>query len=219
MSSRFFAVLVVFTSALVAPSAARADDLNLQYGFGVDLGFVRQTPALRFPSDSYLRENARGKIPMPGGFTFAGAHLDVTVTLSDRWQIPLVGAGIYGAVGSYDAVVTTYDGSIVRVRPWTAVRPEFHVLGLGYRWKHRRNQVGFMVRTGASFVEMQGSFAYGGVPEAVELSAATFMVQIDLEACRRLDPATRLCLHVAPRVYDYELFNGGIIGIRMEWGR
>jgi hypothetical protein len=44
------------------------------------------------------------------------------------------------------------------------------------------------------------------------------MLQFEVEACRRLDPTTRICVHAAPRIYDYEFVNGGIIGIRMEWG-
>jgi hypothetical protein len=53
----------------------------------------------------------------------------------------------------------------------------------------------------------------------MDLRAASFLVQAELEACRRLDPTTRLCLQVAPRIFDHELLNGVMFGLRMEWGR
>ena len=53
----------------------------------------------------------------------------------------------------------------------------------------------------------------------LDLSAASIVLQAEIEACRRLDPTTRVCLHVAPRFYDFSAANGITAGIRMEWGR
>lgn len=205
--------------ALALPAVARADDFEFQMASGIDVGAIQQTPSLAVTNSNAVgRETVRGRIPVPGGFAFLGAHFDLALTVSDRWQFPLVGAAIYGALGSFDAVVTSYDGSIVRLRPWTAIKPEILLPGIGYRWKQRRNQFGVALRTGASFVKMGGSIAYGGEPVPLDLTAGSFMLQLEVEACRRLDPTTRVCVHVAPRIYDHEFINGGIIGIRMEWG-
>ena len=43
-------------------------------------------------------------------------------------------------------------------------------------------------------------------------------LQTDIKACRRLDPTTRLCLQVAPRLYDFGFVNGATVGLRIEWG-
>jgi hypothetical protein len=209
----------VVALAVALPSVAHADDFEFQFAMGIDVGAIRQTPAMSVPiSSAVARETARGKILVPGGFAFMGGHFDLATTIADRWQFPLVGAAIYGAVGSFDPVITSFDGSIVRVRPWTAIRPEILLPGVGYRFKHRRNMVAFALRTGASFLQMGASIASGADPVPLDLAAGTFMLQLEVEACRRLDPVTRVCVHAAPRIYDYEFASGGIIGIRMEWG-
>jgi hypothetical protein len=211
--------VILFAGALALPGVARADDYEFQYATGISVGAVRQTQPLSLPGNvTSFRESPRGKITVPGGFAFAGGYFDVGLTVNDRWQFPIIGAAVYGAAGSYDALVTSMDGSIVRLRLWTAVRPEILLPGIGYRTKHRRTQLGFALRTGASFLKMQGTVAVGGEAVPVELSAGSFMLQLEVEACRRLDPTMRICVHAAPRIFDHEFINGGIVGIRMEWG-
>jgi hypothetical protein len=64
-----------------------------------------------------------------------------------------------------------------------------------------------------------GSIAGGASDVTTSLSAYSGVLEVQLEACRRLDPATRICLQAAPRIYDFGLMNGGTLGLRVEWGR
>ena len=114
-----------------------------------------------------------------------GMHADVAFTVEDKWQFPLVGMGLYTAFGSYDTVVTSYDGSIVELRPWSTLRAEILLPGIGYRWKHRRNQIGVALRTGAGFLKMEGTAAAGVASEDIDLSAGTFLLSLELEGPRR----------------------------------
>lgn len=121
-------------------------------------------------------------------------------------------------MGSYDAVVTHVDGSVARLRPWSAYRADILLPGIGYRVKHRRLMFAAAVRTGISVLKMYGSVAAGAERAALDATGASFLLQAELEACRRLDPTTRACLFVAPRLYEQRLINGATFGFRMEWG-
>lgn len=181
---------------------------------------MRRTPTF---SSKSLETNARvfgaGRVPTDRSLALVGPSLDVELTLDDRWRVPIIGGATYWAAGSYDRVVTSLDGSIASVRPWSAFRADLLLPGIGRRWKHRRNMWGVSLRSGVSFMQMGGSVASAAESDALELSAATFVLQAEIEACRRLDPTTRICLQVAPRLYEHELMNGLTFGIRMEWGR
>jgi hypothetical protein len=75
------------------------------------------------------------------------------------------------------------------------------------------------IRTGISAMYMGGSIAGGTSDVATSLSAYSGVLEVQLEACRRLDPVTRICLQAAPRIYDFGFMNGGTLGLRVEWGR
>ncbi len=209
----------VLVCAIAAPAEARAD-FDFQLAIGTNARWLRSTPTLAAPAVlTSARDLPAGKVPMRGGQTMLGGYVDTALTLDDRWVVPLIGAGAWHAAGSYDAVITSRDGSIVRARPWTTFSGELLLPGLGYRVKKRRWMFGAALRTGVGWLTMDGVQASGAEADPVELSAGTFFVQAELEACRRLDPVTRLCLQVAPRVFDYELMNGATFGLRVEWGR
>jgi hypothetical protein len=148
-----------------------------------------------------------------------GVGADVELTVDDRWKVPLVGGNAAWAVGSYDTVLTSFDGSIAHVRPWSTFRGDLLLPGIGRRWKHRRNMWAAAIRTGVSFATVDGAVAAGAESVPLDLSARTLLVQVELEACRRLDPTTRVCLQLVPRLYEHELLNGLTFGLRMEWGR
>jgi hypothetical protein len=133
--------------------------------------------------------------------------------------IPGLGFAGYGAVGSYDTIVTSADGSIARARPWTTYRLDVLLPGIGYRMKHRRYMFVASVRTGISALHMSGSVAGGTGETLAALSGVSGVLQVELEACRRLDPVTRVCAQVAPRIYDFGFMNGATLGLRVEWGR
>lgn len=213
------AVLMLGAAATLVPKDARAD-FDFQLSMGTNARWMSATPAMAAPQlTTFTREVAAGDIPMRGGMTMLGVYVDAAVTLDDRWVIPLLGAGYHHALGSYDAVITSRDGSIVRMQPWTTDSLDIYLPGLGYRMKRRRWLFGGAIRTGASFLAMNGLLADGPSWASLETTRATFLLQAELEVCRRLDPVTRLCVHVAPRIYDHTLLNGVMFGIRGETGR
>lgn len=212
-------VVIIGAAATVVPREARAD-FDFQLSMGVSARWMRATPAMAAPPlTTFTRAIAAGDVPMRGGVTMLGGYVDAAITLDDRWMLPMIGGGYYRALGSYDAVVTSRDGSIVRMQPWSAESFDILLPGLGYRLKKRRWMFGGALRTGASFLAMDGLLADGAEWASFETKRVTFLLQAELEACRRLDPTTRVCLQVAPRIYDHELLNGVMFGLRAEWGR
>ena len=209
----------VLACALAFAPEARAD-FDFQLAIGTNARWMRATPTLTTPPLlTSARDLPDGKVPMRGGQTMLGGYVDVALTIDDRWVVPMLGAAAYHAAGTYDAVITSRDGSIVRARPWTTFSADILLPGLGYRVKKRRWMFGAALRTGVSWLAMEGVMASGAEADPIELSASTFFVQAELEGCRRLDPTTRVCLLAAPRVYDHQLMNGALFGLRVEWGR
>jgi hypothetical protein len=198
---------------------ARAD-FDFQLAANANGGWLRHTPAMSSQRISTsARDIAPGSVKTRGGLGLVGFAADVELTVDDRWKVPLAGGAVYWAVGSYDATISSLDGSIARLRPWSTFRGDILLPGIGHRWKHRRNMWGVAIRTGISFVTMGGTVAAGAQAVPLELDASTFLLQFELEGCRRLDPTTRVCLQIVPRVYEHELLNGLTAGLRLEWGR
>jgi hypothetical protein len=213
------AVVIIGGASTLAPKDARAD-FDFQLSMGANARWMRAAPAMAAPRlTTFTREIAGGDVPMRGGTTMLGGYVDAAVVLDDRFLLPLIGGGYYAAGGSYDAVITSRDGSIVRMQPWTTESLDIYLPGLGYRVKRRRWLFGAAVRTGVSFLAMEGLLADGIEWSPLETKRTTFLLQAELEVCRRLDPTTRVCLQVAPRIYDHTLLNGVMFGLRAEWGR
>ena len=212
--------LVVFAGAMALSADARAD-VELQVASGVAGMWMRSLPELSSPE---LNTSARyplreGKVAPKSSLYGVGLYFDTAMTIDDRLVVPLFGFGAYGMVGSYDSVLTSVDGSFAQVRPWTAFRIDAPGPGIGYRVKKRRWMVGASVRLGISYMETGGSIAGATEWSSTTLKALVPLVQVEIEGCRRLDPITRVCLNVAPRIYDGVFMNGAISGLRMEWGR
>lgn len=218
---RLRTVLAISTLAsLIANARDARADFDFQLSLGMNARWMRETPALKAPElTTNARELPAAEIPMRGGLTMLGGYVDTSVTFDDRWVVPLFGGGLYGALGRQDALITSRDGSIVRAQPWTTGSFELYLPGLGLRTKQRRWMFGASLRTGVSFLWMHALLADGAAYAPMDLTRATFLLQGELEACRRLDPATRVCLQVAPRIYEHEVLNGVLFGIRAEWGR
>jgi hypothetical protein len=213
------AALATAAALLAIATPARAD-LDLQVGASANVAWTRSLPTLKSASvTNAARELGESKVPIGGSMVAAGAVFDVGVTFDDRIFVPALGFAGYGAVGSYDTIVTSADGSIAHVRPWTTYRLDFLLPGIGYRMKHRRYMFVASVRTGVSGMYMSGSIAGAEADTLVSLSGVSALLQVELEACRRLDPMTRVCAQVAPRVYDFGFMNGATFGLRVEWGR
>jgi hypothetical protein len=209
---------LLFGACLVSRDA-RAD-FDFQFSTSLSGAWVRETPTFTSnPVTTNAREIGEGRVRTGRGLAMLGLGVDSELTLDDRWRVPLLGANIWWAVGPSDLTVTSLDGSVASVRPWSMSRGDVLLPGLGRRWKHRRNMWGAAVRTGVSFASMGGSLSDGAGSVPLELFATTFLVQLELEGCRRLDPTMRACVQISPRIYDHDLFNGVTFGLRLEWGR
>ncbi|MBX3209101.1 MAG: hypothetical protein KF764_28975 [Labilithrix sp.] len=218
--SRVVTVAASFVaSASLCASDARAD-FDFQLGTSVSGAWVRRAPDFTSKAVTTSARELGAKTARAGSsLAMIGFGGDVELTIDDRWKVPLFGGNFHWAVGEYDAAITSLDGSIARLRPWTVIRGDFLLPGIGRRWKHRRNMWAAAVRSGFSVAGMAGSVAAGAETVPLELTAQTFLLQLELEGCRRLDPSTRVCLQVVPRLYDHQLLNGLTFGIRMEWGQ
>jgi hypothetical protein len=207
-------------AATLGSASSASADVDFQLGATGGAAWTRSLPALTTPSvTTAAREVPESRVPIGGSLTWAGAGFDLGVSLDDHLMLPGFGLVGYGAVGSYDTIVTAADGSIARVRPWSAYRLDVLLPGIGYRTKHRRFMFEVGLRTGVSGVYMGGSIAGGAGESSTSLSAYSLVIQAELEACRRLDPVTRVCLQLAPRILDFGFMNGATLGLRVEWGR
>jgi len=211
----------MMTLALVAMTSREAcAEWDFQFASTLNGGWLRETPELTSEAvDLAARRIGEGKLRSRGGLAMAGFGMDTELALDDRWRLPLTGFNAWWAVGNYDAVNTSFDGSIAKTEPWSAFRFDVLLPGFGRRVKLRRNMVGFAIRTGASRIKMDGTVADGAASGVLDLARWTFLAQIEIEGCRRLDPTTRICLQIVPRIYEHEFMNGLTFGIRMEWGR
>ena len=126
------------TAVLACATPARAD-VDFQLAATAGAAWMRSLPALTAPSTTTAaREVPESRVPIGGSLTWLGAGFELGMTLDDHIVIPGLGIAGYGAVGSYDTIVTAADGSIARVRPWSAYRLDVLLPGIGYRMKHRR---------------------------------------------------------------------------------
>lgn len=198
---------------------ARAD-WDLQIATSMGGGWLRESPDLDSDQVSLAaRDIAKGTLKNRGGLAMFGFGGDIELTLTDKWKFPLAGAAVWWAMGTYDGVTTSYDGSIAHIHPWSTFRADLLLPGIGRRIKLRRNMISVALRTGVTWLKMDGDVATGSSQAGLDLSAASFLLQAEVEACRRLDPTTRLCVQVTPRVYEYTLMNGLTVNLRLEWGQ
>ncbi len=184
------------------------------------VAWTRSLPTLK--SEGIMtpaRDLGESRFAVGGPLLALGGGVDAGLSLDDRVFFPGFGFAGYAAVGSYDSVLTSADGSVARASPWTTYRLELLLPGIGYRIKHRRFMFVASLRTGVAGMSMNGSVAGGDGETPTSLSAKSGMLQVELEACRRLDPGTRVCVQLAPRIYDFGFINGATLGLRVEWGR
>lgn len=207
-------------AALALAAASAHADLEYQVAGGVGVSWIRTMPTLRSASvTTAARELPEHDVPVGGSVAALGGSFDLSLVVDDRWSVPGFGFGAYTAIGRYDAITTSVDGSIARLRPWSTYEVDLLLPGLGYRVKRRRFMVSASLRTGISGLHVGGSVAGGAEEQQLSLSGLSPMLQAELEACRRLDPITRACIQIAPRLYDFGIMNGATFGLRVEWGR
>lgn len=209
---------LALASCLVARDASA--DVDLQVAAGLSTGYLRNVPSLGAGKVSTTaRDIAAGDVAARGGLWLLGGTVDLQLTIDDRWTMPLLGVTGMWAVGQDAPISSSFDGSIAQVRPHTAFRFDVLLPGVGRRWKHRRFMYSLAARTGISSISMDGDVAAGTSRTPLDLRSTTFLLTVEAEGCRRLDPDHRICFQVAPRVYEHQFLNGVTFGLRMEWGR
>ena len=213
-----FTAIALLVSLLLLPQAANARESHFELEAGFDLHATHyfRAPQLTI-GDQGPRQEGPG-LPSIGPLTLGGAALDVGWALDDRMVFPVFGFGFDTALGASPRVMTSIDGSIAEVRPWTAWMYDIGLPGVGVRFKEQRWMFEALVRTGVAILQMNGSVATGAEAQEVTAKAATFYVRIQGQACRRLDPTQRVCVFVAPSVYEFGFGNGASVGFRWEIG-
>jgi hypothetical protein len=210
---------LAFATAFASAPAAHAGNVAFEGSADVYARFVRAMPQLTYqPIANDLRAIPGGKLASTGASGFIGGALDFGVAIDDRWVLPLLGIGGALPVGQRAALLTSIDGSMVELRPWTAVYGELLLPGFGLRFKERRWLFSAALRTAVGFMGMRGSVAGLGKPSPLDLSAASFALRLPIEACRRVDPIERACVVLMPHLYEFGWVSGGTVAVRWEWG-
>ena len=120
------------------------------------------------------------------------------------------------AVGRYPNVYAASGDHVTRLHPWSAFEVDLLTFGYGMRWKHRRWMGGFMVQPGVA-ITFLGAQRSDEDTSRVQADMHA-LVRATVEVCRRLDPEQRACLFGGPNVVLDGWFNGGVMGVRMEYG-
>ena len=175
-------------------------------------------PAVDLLSIGGGRRNAGGSVAIGRGLTFVGVGATIGVVIEDRTWVPALHLEVATVVGRSPAIVTGFDGSIGEVHPWTGKHVALHMLGIGARAKHRRWMVEGSLMPGLSAIWMSASYATADDATATNALLISFSLRAELTGCRRLDPVTRVCVVLAPNVYEHGFFNGGALGLRWEVG-
>ena len=218
---RFRLAIALSTSALgmlALPGVARADGY---VAAGIGPTWIARAPAIAMtePLEIDSRTVPKGDIANRGGLVMFGGYLDGGFVFGDRWMIPLFGLGFHSAIGSSDEVLSSRDGSIATLRPWSAYSVDALLPGFGVRAKKRRWMFEADVRTGLGVIWEGGSVVGGAETSTFEGAAVSFLLMGHVMGCRRLDPEQRLCLEVMPRIYEFGWWNGATVGLRYEAGR
>jgi len=211
---------------LAAGRTARAADTmwDLQTALDARDVWMRALPPidLHSPYDGLPRTVPAGTLPSAGAHQFMAITWDTSLTIDDRWLIPILGIQYGWSVGESPDVVTSLDGTIVHMQTWTTNVLTALLPGAGVRGKVRRWMFSADVRPVASFVWMSAMAAQGtnssDLGDGHSLFAVGLGVRAELEACRRVDPVQRACLVVSPALYEFSAMNGGSIGLRWEVG-
>jgi hypothetical protein len=198
------------------PAHARESRFEFEAGADIYAKHYFRVPALTL-SDAPPRAEGLDA-PSPGAATLGGVAVDIGWTLDNKVIFPMFGFGFASALGPSSRVSTSVDGSIVELRPWTTWMLDLGLPGVGVRFKERRWMFQALVRTGVVVMGMGAGVVTGGEVQDVTAHAVSFYVRVQGEACRRLDPAQRVCLFVAPSVYEYGFGTGGSVGFRWEVG-
>jgi hypothetical protein len=214
------AVLAFGAAISACPEPARAESLPpIEASVNTYVSWLPRMPSVTFGgADTWLREVPSAEAKYKSQGLFWGLGGDMAIAWNDRWLIPVLGFEFALAVGSSPRVLVSADGTIVELRPWTAIRTTFLGPGFGVRGKQRRWMWSAFLQTGASYLMMKAQVAAGTEAVSAEAGRWSPVLRAVAEVCRRLDPVTRACVFAAPHAYDFGWANGISGGLRWEFG-
>lgn len=193
-------------------------ELRLQAGFAA----TRAMPDVRVtaPDEVVLpsRTYVEGRLPNRGGFRSVGVSADLALAVRPHLTVPIFGIGVYLPVGSHAPVRTAVDGSIATIEPWRLVGVDLLGPGIGVRTIKRRYFVEGLVRLSLHVLTGRSVIAAGTETVDVGVHGLAPGVRAEISACRRLDPESRLCLTVAPRLFEVVPLAGVTAGLTWVWG-
>jgi len=213
----FVLIAIVFVPA----SAEAANGTAVSFTIDAHGQWLRALPTVQTEQTEIgLRSSLpETKHRLPGGAAFVGAQAIYGVVIDDRWIYPLVGVGVGTAAGRYRPTPASVDGSIAQLNLWTARYYTLLLPGIGMRGKDRRWMGQIVLRPGIAWLALDGHIASGAHPFEMTANAkASFFVRAEIEACRRLDPVSRVCAFLAPSLYEHTWFGGAQLGLRWEMG-
>ncbi len=200
----------------------REPSLHFFVTFDAGVDWYHRLPSLSFASDPEQvpgRDVAARRLPRTPNALLGRGGVSLGLRINDRWVVPVVGMSVgLGMLGSNPRVVTSSDGSMVTVFP-RVTQLTFLLPGIGHRWTRRRWELSASARTLATYTAMPASVATSGGATEVVIDTWSIGARAEVDACRRLDPTNRLCLVVAPHLYESGFLNGGSVGLRWEIGR
>jgi len=207
--------------AIVVASPARAEVSAIEASFDVQLQHLRAMPNLEH-SASQLGDFGRNlpetDIGTGNAESFLGAGFGIEAVVHDRVRLPILGFSLASAIGSSPRVFGSIDGSIVEVDTWKSGLLTVLFPGYGFRIKDRRWMFEGAAQPGLAYLFTSGAVAQGAARYDASFHAASFLVQVDLAACRRIDPVERACLFAAPAIYEFGVFQAWTVGFRWELG-
>lgn len=227
--ARLVGLLVVSLSLVIAlalprdahaasPDRGTGMEVRLQAAFAV----TRAMPDLQLsaPEEVLLpsREAVAGTLPTVGGFRSFGASADMNLVLRPRFTIPIFGLGLYLPVGDHAPIRSAVDGSIATVQPWRLIGIDFLGPGFGVRTVERRYFFEASVRF--SILVLTGTSQVAAGREAIDVQVHGIApgARAEMSACRRLDPESRVCLTVSPRLFEVRPLSGMTVGLTWVWG-
>ncbi len=212
------ALSAVVPRAAEAASPARGSGYELRLGLG--FAATSRIPTLRLSEDTSLssRELVSGTLPTAGGFRGLGGYADFAYVVRPRLTIPLAGLGFYGAVGDHAPVRSAVDGTLATVQPWRMFAIDLLGPGLGLRLTRRRYFFEVAARVGAVVYGGKAALAAGRDAVDADVVGIAFSARAELSGCRRLDPEQRVCLSLAPRLYEVRPLAGASLNLSWVWG-
>jgi hypothetical protein len=204
--------------AAVIPNVARAGQYAWELALEADADWLPHLPGSISVDPSVTGRNALpGNVPLGVGVYTAGLSAEAGLVFDDTFLMPLVGMKNTVAVGPSAGVISSLDGSIVEVKPWSLGTVSFMLPGVGYRFRYRWVALQARLEPWLAVGWMQAS-VYSG-PAFVSNDTPSFFLfslQARLEACWRSEPTRRYCGFVAPNLWALRPFNGGTVGFRWE---